>query len=149
MVLLRFQQNHLDITDVFPDFISFGNHEGVGEHCILIQALSFSFYRWSQSRRSWAFHWLLKRRVKPNQKQLMKRSQKKTVQVGTSSSLPRSMYYKINCTVLCDGSYIMIIPQACCPWFSERFQFKMHTNMIQVFHLNCLIDTIDTCVRVR
>ena len=44
-VYKRQQQNHLDITDVFPHLFSLGNHEGVGEYCILIQALSFPSFR--------------------------------------------------------------------------------------------------------
>lgn len=43
-----------------------------------------------------------------------------------TSPSPRIMYYELNCTMLCDGSY----PDS--PWSSESFQFKMHINEVQV-----------------
>lgn len=39
---------------------------------------------------------------------------------------------KLNGTLLCDKNYIMRIVQACYPWSSEGFKFKMHINMVQV-----------------
>lgn len=104
----------------------------------------FPSFRQNQSRRSHAFHWLLKKRkAQPNGRKLTKRSRKKTVQVGTSSPSPRNMSSSLMAWCYVTGT------QACCCGPQRAFSLRCIRMWSKFIHLNCPINTVATCVRFR